>query len=73
MKQLRLFYSYFRHNIGSILRCQASKWSHVGNRVLLESEVDGLNLMLARLEESIKFQSAIPFQIKDPKHLITVC
>ncbi|XP_063675415.1 uncharacterized protein LOC134812130 isoform X2 [Bolinopsis microptera] len=41
-----------------------------GNSVLLEEEVEGLNLLISRLEENPTFQAAIPAQIKEPKILL---
>ena len=46
--------------------------SYLGNAVLLEEEVEGLNLLISRLEESPAFQAAIPIQIAEPKLLLKV-
>ena len=44
-----------------------------GNAVLLEHEVEGLTLLLSRIQDTPYFQEAVPAQIADPRTLLKVC
>lgn len=73
----RYLYPYFVEMVWFVINKYNKYLKHIedhgkGNSVLLEEEVEGLNLLISRLEESEIFQSAIPVQIKTPKLLLQV-
>uniref|UniRef100_V9PPI9 [histone H3]-dimethyl-L-lysine(36) demethylase n=1 Tax=Bathyctena chuni TaxID=1403704 RepID=V9PPI9_BATCU len=73
--EARYLYPYFVQMVWFVVEKYRRHLKHIevhgkGNTVLLEQEVEGLNVLISRLEESKTFQSAIPIQIRNPKLLL---
>ncbi|KAL5265289.1 hypothetical protein ACHWQZ_G006133 [Mnemiopsis leidyi] len=73
--EARYLYPYFVEMVWFVLEKYHKHLKYIeergkGNSVLLKEEVEGLNLLISRLEESSTFQAAIPVQIKEPQILL---